>query len=125
MVVGGMLLQQPEAIDNSLGANDYDTARVAASVTMTLEEAKTVNLVFESASPVDDVILTVDLPTGVELAAYPGRVQMRWATSLEAGKNRLPLELVALDGMGGEIIATMRSEDTEKVFRIDVEVVDG
>jgi hypothetical protein len=120
MLVGGLLLRQP-------GTDGDVTAppRVAANITMAVEEAKTVNLVFESANPVEEVILTVDLPMGVELAGYPGRMQMRWATSLQAGKNRLPLELIAIDGMGGELIATMRSANTEKVFRIEIDVVDG
>ena len=86
---------------------------------------RSVNLVFNSATAVEDVLLVVDLPMGVELAAYPGRMQIRWATSLQAGNNRLPLELIAVDGMGGEIVATLQSEGTEKVFRIDVEVFDG
>jgi predicted anti-sigma-YlaC factor YlaD len=120
MLIGGFLLRQTVTEDDQ-----YAPARAQANITMALEETRTVNLVFESASRVADVILTVDLPMGVELAAYPGRMQLRWETSLQAGKNRLPLELVAIDGMGGEIVATMQSADTEKVFRIDVEVIDG
>ena len=120
LLVGGLLLRQP-------GSSDADQLpmQAAADITMQLEEARTVNLVFESASPLEDVILTVDLPPGIELARYPGRMQMRWETSLQVGKNRLPLELVAIDGMGGEIVATMQSADTERVFTIDVAVVDG
>lgn len=120
MLVGGLLLRQPF---NDEGEGMPRAA--AANITMALEEARTVNLVFESAIPVDDVILTVELPMGVELAGYPGRMRMRWETRLQAGKNRLPLELIAIDGIGGELIATMESASTEKVFRIDVEVVDG
>ncbi len=120
MVLGGLLLRQPGPVDV-----DQGPAQLAADITMQLAESRTVNLVFESASPLEDVILTVDLPPGIELARYPGRMQMRWETSLQVGKNRLPLELVAIDGMGGEIVATMRSADTEKVFTIDVAVVDG
>lgn len=119
MLVGGLLLRQP-------GIDAGDPAAVAAAdITMALEEAKTVNLVFASEHPLDNVILTVDLPDGVELKGYPGRMQMRWATSLQPGKNRLPLELIAIGGTGGELVATMRSADTEKVFRISVDVVDG
>lgn len=120
MLVGGLLLRQP-----ALESVDGAPAAAMASITMGLEQPRVVNLVFDSASPVENVILTVDLPMGVELAAYPGRMQMRWETSLQAGKNRLPLELIAIDGMGGELVATMQGANTSKVFRIDVEVVDG
>lgn len=96
-----------------------------AQVAMAIEEMRTINLVFASDEALEDVSLTVDLPEGVELANYPGRGRVLWSTRLQAGKNVLPLELVALGGTGGELVATMRRDDKEKVFRINIAVSMG
>ena len=77
---------------------------------MTLEEPRTVNLVFASAAALDAATLTVSLPDGIELAGFPGQTQITWQTSLVEGKNFLPLELIALSPAGGEVLAL-----TEKV----------
>ena len=73
------------------------------SVTMTLEEPRTINLVFASNEALQDATLTVMLPPGVEMAAFPGQREISWQTSLNAGKNLLPLKLIAVSPMGGEV----------------------
>ena len=95
------------------------------AVTLALNETRTLNLVFSSAEALTDVSLDVDLPEGVELAAYPGRREVRWTTALKPGKNVLPLALVASEGQGGELVATMRHDGTEKTFRVSVAVMPG
>jgi len=96
-----------------------------AQVAMAVEETRTINLVFASADALEDVTLTVDLPAGIELASYPGQDEVRWTTRLQMGKNVLPLELIALSGSGGELIATLRRNDKEKVFKVNIAVVMG
>jgi anti-sigma factor RsiW len=96
-----------------------------AQVAMAVEETRTINLVFASDEALEDVSLTVELPEGVELANYPGQGRVLWSTRLQAGKNVLPLELVALGGTGGELVATMRRDDKEKVFRVNIAVLMG
>lgn len=94
-------------------------------VALAVEEARTINLVFASDEALDAVSLSVDLPQGVELASYPGQKRVQWSTQLHAGKNVLPLELVAYGGTGGELIATMRRDGKEKVFRVRIAVEMG
>jgi anti-sigma factor RsiW len=96
-----------------------------AGVTLTLNEARTVRLVFAATSELERVSLTVDLPPGVELESYPGLRQVRWTTQLRAGNNVLPLTLVASEGIGGEIVATLRGTQSEKSFKVNVAVVAG
>jgi anti-sigma factor RsiW len=96
-----------------------------AGVTLTLNEARTVRLVFAATSELERVSLTVDLPPGVELQSYPGLRQVRWTTQLHAGNNVLPLTLIASEGMGGEIIATLRGAQSEKSFKVNVAVATG
>lgn len=96
-----------------------------AQVALAVEEARTINLVFASEEVLEGVSLTVELPPGVELQRYPGRERVQWSTRLQPGKNVLPLELVAHGGTGGELVATMRRDGKEEVFRVSIAVEMG
>jgi len=91
-------------------------------VTMTLEEPRTINLVFASASALDSAMLTVTLPDGIELAGFPGQREIAWRTSLNEGKNFLPLELIAVSPIGGEVLARLEHNDRDRTFRLRIEV---
>jgi hypothetical protein len=91
-------------------------------IAMTLEEPRTVNLVFASATPLDGATLTVTLPDGIELAGFPGQREIAWQTSLVEGKNFLPLELIALTPAGGEVLARLEHDDRDRTFRLRIEV---
>ena len=94
----------------------------ATAVTLTLDEPRSVNLVFDSRAPVGDVELTVDLPTGIELVGRPGEQRVVWHTTLAAGSNALPLTLVARSGTGGELAARLRHGDERKTFAVSLVV---
>ena len=91
-------------------------------ITMTLEEPRTVNLVFASASALDSAMLTVTLPDGIELAGFPGQREISWRTSLNEGKNFLPLELIAVSPIGGEVLARLEHKDRDRTFRLRIDV---
>lgn len=91
-------------------------------VAMTLEEPRTVNLMFASAAALDAATLTVTLPDGVELAGFPGQREITWQTSLVEGKNYLPLKLIALTPVGGVVLARLEHEDRNRTFRLRIEV---
>lgn len=91
-------------------------------IAMTLEEPRTVNLVFASAAPLNAATLTVTLPEGIELAGFPGQREIAWQTSLVEGKNFLPLELIALTSTGGEVLARLEHDDRDRTFRLRIEV---
>ncbi len=113
-VIGGVLLQTPDSID---------TAADIPGVTMVLEEPRTVNLVFSSASALDDAVLTVSLPAGIEVEGFEGLQEITWMTSLQAGKNILPLRLIATTSQGGELLARLEHDDRDRTFRIRVSVI--
>jgi len=94
-------------------------------VDMTVDQPRTINLVFASNSALEDVSLLVELPEGVELAGYAGRREVLWRTSMQAGKNVLPLELVAHMSASGEIVARLQHGDMERVFRVFVSAAAG
>lgn len=115
VVVAGMLLRTPTPEPAAAPAG-------IAQIAMTVEERRTVNLVFASSQAVMELRLAVDLPPGVELASHPGRRTVRWTTELHEGKNVLPLDLIAVGGSGGELVATLRHGDSERVFRVDIDI---
>jgi hypothetical protein len=102
-----------------------DTSQPAATipgVAMTLEEPRTVNLVFASKTALDAATLTVTLPDGIELAGFPGQREISWKTSLAEGRNLLPLELIALTPAGGEVLARLEHDNRKRTFRLRIEV---
>jgi len=112
-MIGGFLLTTP----------DLPVAEPAIpNITMTLQEPRTINLVFASAERLDAATLTVSLPEGVEMSGFPGQREITWQTSLNAGKNLLPLKLIATSPMGGEVYATLRHDDRGRTFRLRIDV---
>lgn len=107
-----MFLQPPQQTD---GAG-------IPTVSMTLEDVRTVNLVFASAEMLDEATLTVTLPDGVEIVGFEGQREITWMTSLSVGRNVLPLKLVATSPVGGELLATLRHENDDRTFRLKVEI---
>jgi len=112
-VVGGMLLTSPQL---------PDAESTIPGVTVALEEPRTVNLVFASATALDSATLTVTLPDGIELDGFPGQHEITWETSLNEGRNLLPLTLIALTPTGGELLAHLEHDDRDRTFRLRVDV---
>ena len=98
------------------------TDRNIPGVTVMLEEERTVRLMFASATALEDATLTVTLPDGIELAGFPGQREIAWETSLEEGRNVLPLTLIALTPAGGELLAHLEHKDRSRTFRLQVDV---
>lgn len=112
-MIGGMLLTSPQL---------PDAESVIPGVTVALEEPRTVNLVFASATALDSATLTVTLPDGIELNGFPGQREITWETSLNEGRNLLPLTLIALTPTGGELLARLEHKDRDRTFRLRVDV---
>jgi len=112
-LIGGMLMTTPQM-------PDVDAS--IPGITMALEEPRTVNLVFSSTEAMKSATLTVSLPAGVELAGFPGQREISWETSLSAGRNLLPLKLVALTPVGGELLARLEHDNRDRVFRLQVNI---
>ncbi|MCH8159170.1 MAG: hypothetical protein IIA08_04780 [Proteobacteria bacterium] len=114
-LIGGFFLTAP----NLPGA---DTPSITG-ITMTLAEPQTVNFVFASNTSLVGATLTIMLPQGVELVGFPGQREISWQTSLTAGRNLLPLRLIALSPIGGEVVATLEHMDRARTFRVRVDVI--
>ena len=112
-LISGMLMTTPQM-------PDVDAS--IPGITMALEEPRTINLVFSSTEAMKSATLTVSLPAGVELAGFPGQREISWETSLSAGRNLLPLKLVALTPVGVELLARLEHDDRDRVFRLQVNI---
>lgn len=112
-IIGGFLFATPDlpAIDPEI-----------PGVVMTLEETRTVNLVFASATALDSAMLTVTLPDGLELVGFPGQREIAWRTNLSKGKNYLPLELIAVSPVSGEVLARLEHDNRGRTFRLRIDV---
>ena len=111
--VGGFFFATPEAT--------VPEATIPG-ITMTLEEPRTVNFVFASATALESAVLTVSLPDGVELAGFPGQREISWETSLNEGKNLLPLTLIAVSPLGGEVLARLEHDNRDRTFRLRIDI---
>ena len=94
------------------------------AVTLTVGETRAIDLVFGSRVALEDVEFTVDLPAGIELAANPGQRRVTGRAALAGGDNALPLTLVARSGGGGQLAARLKRGAEQKVFVVDVTVVE-
>jgi hypothetical protein len=112
-LIGGFFLTGPQT---------SEPVAEIPGVVMTLAEPQTVNLVFASKSRLDAATLTVTLPEGIELAGFPGQREIAWQTNLVEGKNLLPLELIALTPVGGEVLARLEHDNRKRTFRLRIEV---
>ena len=112
-LIGGFFLTTP-----NLPVTDPEIP----GITMTLEEPRTVNLVFASKTALDSATRTVILPAGIELAGFPGQREIAWETSLKEGKNYLPLELIAISPVSGEVLARLEHDNRNRTFRLRVDV---
>ncbi len=111
-MLGSMFLKTPDIAEPAIPA-----------IAMTLEEPRTLNLVFSSATTLANATMTVVLPRGVEVERFAGQREITWMTSLSEGKNVLPLTLIATSPHGGELIATLRHEGDDRTFRVRVTVI--
>lgn len=112
-LLGGLFMTMPMTPTN---------APEMPAVVMTLEEPRTVNLVFAANEALPDATLTVSLPDGVELSGFPGQREITWQTSLNAGKNLLPLTLIATSAVDGVVLATLQHDNRDRTFRLRVAI---
>ena len=95
-------------------------------ISVAMNEAQTVRLMFESQNDIEQVQLSVGLPDNMELDGYPGRRQLAWQTSLKKGENILALPIMAIDQGQGELVAELSYGDKVKTFRVVLKTgVDG
>jgi hypothetical protein len=108
-LVGGMIMSTPDVAVPEI-----------PGVAIALEQSHEVNFVFASARPLEGAMLTIELPDGIELEGFPGQRAVSWETSLAAGKNHLPLTLIATRPVDGVVVARLEHRERSKIFELRV-----
>lgn len=88
------------------------------TVTVAMNQTRTVKLMFDATTDLDEVTLRVELPDNIELAGYAGQKQLVWQTNLNKGQNILALPVIAIGNGQGELVAQLSYGDKTKRFRI-------
>jgi len=99
--------------------------RQLATVTISVDQVRTVNVAINARHKLNQAQLTITLPDGVELAGFPGRRQLSWHTDLKAGKNLLQLPVIAHSAKGGILVARVQHQDQTETLEIKMAADDG
>jgi predicted anti-sigma-YlaC factor YlaD len=91
------------------------------TVTLALERAETVRMVFNSAKPLQAATLSLVLPDNVEVVGYGSQRELVWQTDLREGQNLLQLPLIARGPVKDELLARLSHGASTKTFRLKVE----
>lgn len=95
-----------------------------AQVMLLLHQESTVNLAFNAPKDLKGAKITLILPENIEVVGFPGQRKIVWNTTLNEGKNILPLPLKASAIVNGHLVASIESGNSKKLFRIHIEVSD-
>lgn len=89
-------------------------------IAMQIEQPHEVSLAFNVPEELQDVTFRIELPEGVELQGYPNQRELVWKDHLNKGRNVMNLNLIAKQGMTGELRAHITQGDKERVFHVPV-----
>jgi hypothetical protein len=109
------------------GASDSGSiaeARATPEISMALNETRDVNISVEAPAALPDAEIRVVLTGAIELAGFEGQKELRWRTDLAAGPNQLRLPIVALGGMGGQLLVEVQHGERHRTFVVDVKASD-
>lgn len=105
------------------GTNGNDnTDSVLSSITMSMNDQRTVNIVFDSPEAVAEATITVSLPDNLRIAGYESLPVLKWNTPLRAGKNTLSIPLVARNSGEGIVHSQLEINGQAKTFTLLVDV---
>lgn len=110
----------PEQAGNSQSTGAEEVALGTAAPGAAWSQEQTVRLAFNSASQLDDVSLTLELPPNVELARFPGHQHLTWEVDLKPGDNIIALPLRIAYPQAGELVAHLDDGKKRKTFRAPI-----
>lgn len=89
---------------------------------VSLEEARQMNLAFETDRVLDGATITILLSGSVEIDGYGPRRELSWTEDLEAGVNRLSLPVIANGLDGGQMVVRLEHPQSKQVFVVHLQV---
>ena len=112
------LVFSPVSILNT-PTNKVQTEKIEV-VKLTIQQPRTIDLVFNLNDDLDDATLSLELPDKIQISGYPGEQKLQWKTSFKKGSNRLALPLIATEVENGFLIAKLSKKGKTRVFRIQI-----
>ena len=107
------------------GIDEYTRDQQAPQVVnLEVNQVRTVRLVFDAATDLAGVTLSVDLPQNIQLAGYGEQRQLVWQTDLNKGQNILALPVIATGNGEGELMAKLSYGDKTRQFHIVLKAAD-
>jgi len=97
-------------------------AQKMPGISIALGEVRNVSLSINSAVALNDVVFSIDLPSGFELYGFPKQTTVRWQGRLEQGKNLLELPVIAHQLGGGVIKARVEHAGKHTTYRLNMDV---
>ncbi len=94
-------------------------------VVISMQHPQTINLVFDVATAMENATLSIELPENVEVIGFPGQHVITWKTSLQPGKNVLPLPLKGTGLSNSDLIASIELNGRKKSIRVPIQVSNG
>ncbi len=120
MSVGGAIAATLFAAIVALGllgtpvSRDTDTAEFTVSLT----EARDLNIAIDAATELPGATLSVSFFGGIELAGYASQRHLSWTADLDEGVNKLSLPIIALDDSGGQVVVRLDHPDSHQEFLV-------
>jgi len=91
-------------------------------ISIALGEVHHVSLSINSAVALNDVVFSIDLPSGFELSGFPKQATVRWQGRLKQGKNLLELPIIAHQIGDGVIKARVEHAGKHTTYRLNMDV---
>ncbi|HEU4617761.1 MAG TPA: hypothetical protein VFV10_06940 [Gammaproteobacteria bacterium] len=96
------------------------SARATPEISIAANETRDVNISVDAPTALAGAEIHVVLTGGIELAGFDGQKELRWYTDLAAGANQLRLPIVALGGVGGQLLVEVQHGARHRTFVVDV-----
>ncbi len=91
---------------------------------ISLQQPRTVNLVFDVAAAMENATISIEIPENVEVPGFPKQHLITWKTSLQPGRNILALPLRGIVRSNSALVASIELDGRRKSIRIPIEVSD-
>ncbi|MBU0484114.1 MAG: hypothetical protein KKB30_06335 [Proteobacteria bacterium] len=92
------------------------------TISQVSEVSKTINLVINCPTNMEQAELTIILPDNIELAAFPGRHELTWKTNLKTGGNLLPLEIITTQPGTAKITAKIEHNSKSRTQTLNMSI---
>ena len=113
-IAAGLVIFLAAGLYHSTPGDGINHIQPGTAVTQVAQISKTVNLLVNCKTDMEQAELTIILPENVELAGLPGQRQVTWRADLKAGSNLLPLDIITRSTGSAQITARVKHNQKSK-----------